>query len=136
VLPILQVSPKRGVPPLLRNSRHGPPRAGFRLLGRERPPIRPYNWDKGENVVEKADERGVKRRYLGGIPSGIFKDGQGELIPEARDREARRADLWRHGAIAAIITALEAGIYAAVKWGEAAASLSPGSGKRTCPAPP
>jgi len=43
-------------------------------------PFHPFNFDHKGHAVEKADDTGVRRRYLEGISSGIQKDGQGERL--------------------------------------------------------
>ena len=39
----------------------------------------PYNYENSKHFIEK-DEKGVKRKYLIGISSGIMKDGHGERM--------------------------------------------------------
>lgn len=53
----------------------------------------PMNVEKGEHVVQKADDKGVQRRYLRGISSGVRADGHEErMTPECIDSFSRQAN--------------------------------------------
>lgn len=56
-----------------------------------------FGTDRKENVIEKADSTGQKRRYIRGISSGILMDGDGERMTmnaiESMHKQAQSGDV-------------------------------------------
>lgn len=57
----------------------------------------PFNFEDREHAIEKADDSGVKRRYLQGIATGSNMDEEGERLTsnciESLDKQAKEKDI-------------------------------------------